>query len=216
MLSSAVDNDNLLKHTPRWYTGIFDARLPKNIPFDNLFEEDWSVEYLEGYIADVIYTGENLGNIWRCPTVGSEANMDRFDSWWFGSTPFIYIRYSILTGVDVWGNGVAATPKAREELVGSEPGTSEQVMMSDPLYKWHVTGAWAYNHGLDGPSVHGTPSLTGFTLIDYGPPRIEGVNRMMGDMSVHWSLGTEYDTDAMQNLDPTLGFVRSGRDVNFY
>ncbi len=87
-------------------------------------------------------------------------------------------------------------------------------MMSDTLYRWHTNGNWTYNHGVDGPAVH-EPNVGSFA-VGYGPPRIKGNNRLYGDGSVRWMNGNEYDTEGMQNLDPTTHWVRSGLDHNFY
>jgi hypothetical protein len=107
----------------------------------------------------------------------------------------------------------ACTATAKQQLVGIQPGGGKNVMMTDILYKW-TWGGWAYNHSDTGASAHwvnmGYP-------IDMGPPRISGVNRLMGDGSAGWNDVANYNLTAMQTLDPSLGWVRGGAsDTTFY
>lgn len=176
------------------------------------FDDQWSVEELSKYIPGADFNNKELGTIWHCPSVMSKVDASDYYAGW--NSQFIVMRYSIFTRVESWQPGVASDT-ARRELVENELDGG-RVLMSDTLYRWHVSGAWDYNHGKGG-GVSSHNVTAGFPTNWLGPPPIAGNYNLFGDGSAKFKGEGDYDIVAMDNLDPNLGSVTAlFGDTNYY
>jgi len=73
-----------------------------------------------------------------------------------------------------------------------------RIVMSDRLYRWHVTEKYGFNHG--------TSHSAGYQLSD-GPgrgPAISGVNQLFGDGSVRWKTRAELHPEKLDFTDASV------------
>jgi len=93
---------------------------------------------------------------------------------------------------------------------------STKLLMADGIFRWHVNGAWRYNHGLYGPSFFW--DWGGAPLVETGPPSFTGIKQAFGDGHVSWKPDSEFDPEAMDALDDSeAGIVwGGGSDATFH
>lgn len=211
-----TENDNKI---PETYSG-FGGRYPANILFDNRSQRgQFSVEMIKSYLpganiqrntTGVINSDSTLDNIWTCP---SNRHKEEFDAYvqvgsLGGDGAFFIGMYAFYGRSDMWKDYAFR----HEELTGRSL-SSQKLLMSDVLYRWHASGGlWAYNHAADGGRVHHYGSLE--SREPYG---ITGINHLYGDLSVEWKKAAEFDLDAMHASSSSISSVYGGStDISYY
>ena len=92
------------------------------------------------------------------------------------------IRYSYFARSDKWS---AFCKKGAADLIVRDELTSDRILMSDMVWRWHITGVIIYNHSEGGAgSINGNPRLT-------------GLNQLRGDGSVYWKHGRHLNSAGM-------------------
>jgi prepilin-type N-terminal cleavage/methylation domain-containing protein len=202
----ATDNDDWLLATPK----LFGGRVPNTVyVYDANGPGQLSAERMAPYLPEVDFNQKIIGGLWFCPSViyGDQKGPV---TWHWTNWQYFHMHYSYFARVDQWAQREATRP---QDLTG-ESLEPNRLVMSDQCFRWWVNGAWQYNHGLLGPSFF----YGGYGgMMETGPPSLTGLNQLFGDGHVIWKPRGQFDPDAMERLDPSLGMVRGGMmDATFY
>lgn len=210
-ITFGVDNDEsvMLMSMTR---GLYPFDLWKKNDFPGY--DIWSLENINPYIQSFSGPSTQIedSGISLCPEVDKNI-MDKYYGSNVGNSngPFVEIQYTYFGGADrivhSWQGYIHNN--ADDFLVGSDP-SSDEVWMADVLYRDGSTsagaGPWRYNHGKNG-WAHNEEAWMPRQPGDV--PFFTGINRLMGDGSVHWKPENAFNNiELMLNgayPDPYLG-----------
>ena len=185
-LAMYADNNNGLLPETTQYWG--DGRYPNLIMADDPDSTPYfSIGKIGSLVPGTDTVNRRLSGIWRCPS-GENANIEVSINWWWQNYAWTQFDYSYFGQVGKWTDKTTFPQELSAARL--EP---DRLLMSDVIYRWHVNGAWWYNHGEDGPRFHGGP-------FDYGPPRLTGICRMYGDARVEWKPRSQFNPGALNVL----------------
>lgn len=172
----------------------------------------FNAEALARYLPGVATNGEELGQIWVCPSSGWDrygilkTEVNDFGAGYRESS------YSYFGAVSRWAAITATTVATRPQDLTDLSLEPDRLLMSDTWFYWWVNSAWHYNHGTPGPSYH-FPEYTGFR--DTNPvPKMAGLHQLYGDGSVRWYALKGYKTASLpegtNRIGKVYGFANEG------
>jgi prepilin-type N-terminal cleavage/methylation domain-containing protein len=182
--------------------------------------QDFAARPLVGYVPGTDPATGTIRGIWHCPSNRAPLKEERSRAAFSATTLSGYFQpdYAYFAHAEIWGRDHATRP---EYLTGARPAPGK-LLMADVVWQWRVNKTWWYNHGEQGYSVHdvawGGPVLP-------APPLITGTNRLLGDGSVSWKDGKEFDRTKMVQIDRSIPWVShqgsngepdSTGDINYY
>lgn len=134
---------------------------------------------------------------------------------------YFHATYNYFGQVKSWAH-LTPTPKTVvRDLADNLNSTGRKLMMADHFIKVSysaaapmVPGAWAYNHGLKGPSyLADLGSRVQYDTALLEPPAIAGTNNLFTDGSVDWKDRGDFNLDQIRGLSDDngrIGWISSG------
>jgi prepilin-type N-terminal cleavage/methylation domain-containing protein len=160
------------------------------------FNLDEIAPYVQG--GDPGSTVRHVGDLWYCPSsqesFWQDAEHDRVASDGLTSTGFpLTFMYNDYAYFGHGGSTMRRFATHPQELVGNRL-QGGRLLMADTIYRWNSgNGQWWFNHSEAGPSMHDNYGMQVFS----GDPPLTGTNQLMGDGSVAWKDGREFDSVGM-------------------
>jgi len=143
-----------------------------------------------------------LGGVWIAPTADKEE-FQRFMAFDLVGLGYTHTPYSYFGQLRKWSAasvnlpaGLASDETPADARLGKG---GNRILMTDTFYRQNL-GAWVYNHGRIGASLHsyfGIVSYTDFAIS----PNITGIHRLRTDGSVTWKPKYEFNINATNNMD---------------
>jgi len=167
------------------------------------------IQYLDGGegLAGVDkFTQTNLAGIWNCPS----ATWTKYGGWGdSGGTDALHWGYSYFGRVSEWKDHRGTDYGAnRATDLTDRRLEANRLLFSDALFIWEGNfrdGNWMYNH---------TRSVT--RNWDGTLAQLAGMNQALGDGSVRWKDGNQFDYAAMQARDSGVPRVKSDDLLTYY
>jgi prepilin-type N-terminal cleavage/methylation domain-containing protein len=183
------------------------------------YPQEISFDKIESYIGDVDPDTGELSGVWICPA--SEKSTREGSAFHKSAINAPTLAYSFFARFDL--DGSYGTFNLANTQLNPSGGTAvhektldpNRVLMADVLYRWSSGFRWTYNHGSNGSAYH-APSIG---REDTGIPDITGINRLMGDGSVHWKTRDDFDLPNLIEWNNNIGTntaVMGGPDYTFY
>jgi prepilin-type N-terminal cleavage/methylation domain-containing protein len=217
------DNNSRLPKTPGTSSGTAWPSMvvaDKHNPAISAYytEGDFSLETMGGYVAG--YDKETTTpshSVYFCPEASESYRQMLIDSLYV-SKGYFHSTYNYFGQVKSW-SALTLTPKTVERDLADNLGTTKgrKLMMADHLIKMMSTGAWAYNHGLRGPSyLFSFSAKFSFDMALTEPPAIAGTNNLFTDGSVDWKGREDFNLEKMRDLSDDggrIGWIPSGNST---
>ena len=180
-------------------------RQPANILIHNLAGGDYvACDLLQPYIPGVSSnspTSFDIGGVWWCPSApqmsAADIAMEIADYNWIVSA------YTYFGRADLWKPNESTRP---QDLTQRELAP-DRLLMSDELSQWHGNNGWTYNHG----------AVRGFNADLGAIPSFTGLNQLYGDGRVTWKPRSQFQVNALNNANTSIGLVRAySTDTTYY
>jgi prepilin-type N-terminal cleavage/methylation domain-containing protein len=186
----ADDNDDELLETLQLYL----ARYPNQMAFYRSgqgvvqgADSGLNLESLNPYLQ-ITESGKfgspYTDNIATCPSGDPANTLNSIRTRYPSGSKWFAIRYSYFARA---GKFPAYCKNGALSQIVDDELTSDRILMSDVVWRWHVTGVILFNHteGQGGAFV--------------GIPRLTGLNQLRGDGSVYWKHGSQLNRNQMIN-----------------
>jgi len=198
-----IDNKGLLPETFCFAgTGNVGRYPPTFAGLNSFMQGVISAEMFVKYQVGIDLTNKKVTRIFMCPsTEAAFEDVDRYITNTWTTYGWFEANYAYFGHFEKY----STTATKSEQLTGNKL-RGDRVLMCDQIFFWGPGPGWDYNHGKFGPSIS-DPAFRGYH--DLGPPKITGINVLMGDGSVRWKGQHEFDPVKMQTLDPSLGRVKA-------
>lgn len=224
------------------YSGDNNSRIPKTAgtnsgtPWPSMVVADRENPYIKPYYAEGDFSLYTVGDyvagyerqtttpshsVYFCPEA-SKSYREMLMQLYI-SNGYFHSTYNYFGQVKSWA-ALTVTPKTVERDLADNLSTTRgrKLMMADHLIKMlssqasMVGGAWAYNHGLRGPSYFSF--IGGQFQVDMAltePPAISGTNNLFTDGSVDWKSRDDFNLEKMRDLSDDngrIGWIKSANN----
>jgi prepilin-type N-terminal cleavage/methylation domain-containing protein len=155
----ALDNRDVIPETVLYHQVI---RYPIGVFLTKAYGSQYfNAEAMTAYLPGVLTNGNQLGQVWVCPSSDWEKNQTLNSQ--KPDTEYKEPSYAYYGCVSRWDPAVSNRPQDLTDL-RLDPA---RLLMSDTWFFWWVNGGWRYNHGKPRPSAH-YPDYKGY--IDTAQP----------------------------------------------
>lgn len=200
------NNGNLMETVFKW-----NGRYPSFIFTTNSLGSQYSnVDNLMPYLKNVNKDTYEISGIFWCPS-SPRANFQKMIDADWPVNQYFHTPYSYFGRVSKWNPAHVVNGN---QLVDNEL-VSDRILMTDTLYR-QGGGAWIYNHGINGPSLHA--HFAGIGPNDFGPPRITGINVLYGDGHVAWKQASQFNLAALNSWANSVSHTKGigGQDRSYW
>jgi prepilin-type N-terminal cleavage/methylation domain-containing protein len=138
-------------------------------------------------------------SIFYCPSA-DPRQWARFVAWYGDNYgPLLTHPASAYSYYGALGNAAFAAWAPSWQDLTDQKFEADRLLMSDTLFRWHVTEHYDYNHGRFGWSLSVDSRGVTPEIYDGGPPQITGLNQVYGDGHGEWRPAVKLATGLMHS-----------------